>query len=88
MATVLHMAQVSEASTDAPGEGVAPMVGERIHAEMWRRRVTQRELGARIGVSQSTLSKKLRGQVPVTVTELVAISEVLGVEAADLLPQR
>lgn len=63
-------------------------VGERIHTVMWRERVSQADLASVIGVSQSTLSKKLRGKVPITVGELVAIAEALGVEPGDLLPRR
>lgn len=62
-----------------------PPVCERIHLLMWRRRITQAQLGAAIGVSQSVASKKVRGVVPITVTELQQIAGLLGVEAADLL---
>lgn len=65
--------------------GERPPVCERIHLLMWRRRITQAQLGAAIGVSQSVASKKVRGIVPITVTELQQIAQLLGVEAADLL---
>jgi transcriptional regulator with XRE-family HTH domain len=62
-------------------------VGERIHTIMWRRRMSQAALAESIGITQSTLSKKLRGTVPMSVFELVSISVVLGVPADSLLPR-
>lgn len=53
---------------------------------MWQRRIRQAELGTRVGIGQSTLSKKLRGEVPMTVDELVKIAGVLQVNPGDLLP--
>lgn len=88
MSTVVNMGGSSRQRHGAHGGSAAVRVGERIHTVMWRERVSQADLASVIGVSQSTLSKKLRGKVPITVGELVAIAEALGVEPGDLLPKR
>lgn len=62
-------------------------LGANVHAAMWRRKVTQAQLGAMLGLSQSLMSKKIRGQVPTTVTDLMRIAGALGVDAGDLLPR-
>ena len=58
---------------------------ERIQALMWRRRLTQTALAPAVGVDQSVLSKKLRGQVPITVAELFRIADALRVDRGELL---
>jgi len=53
---------------------------------MFRARISQTKLAPQVGISQSVLSKKLRGSVPWSVTELIRVSVALGVRPADLLP--
>jgi len=65
----------------------AKRAGARIHMAMWERRIRQADLAARVGMSQSTLSKKLRGEVPMTVDELVTIAHALGIPACELLEE-
>ncbi|WP_227491288.1 helix-turn-helix domain-containing protein [Nocardioides salarius] len=64
---------------------IAVEVGANIHQQMWRRKINQTQLGAAIGVSQSTAGKKVRGEVPITVVELMQIARLLGVEPGDLV---
>ena len=47
--------------------------------------VNQTALASVIGVSQSQISKRLRGKTPFTLTELELIAEFFGVDAAELL---
>lgn len=61
--------------------------GRNVRAEMARAGVSQADLAARVGLSQSALSKRLRGVVPFRVDELDAIARVLRVTASDLLPR-
>jgi transcriptional regulator with XRE-family HTH domain len=65
---------------------VARYVGERVHTLIWSRRLTQGAVAAYVGVKGPTFSKKLRGQVPLTVDELMAIARLLDVEPGELLP--
>lgn len=46
---------------------------------MGRQRISQEALCARIGMSQSTLSRRLVGEYPFNTTELSAIADALGV---------
>lgn len=67
------------------GAGDALELGARIHKAMWKAHISQKTMAAVIGVNQSTLSKKLRGHVSVTVPEFLAISAALGIEPSVLL---
>lgn len=60
--------------------------GANIRAEMARRGVSQVELSTQLDLSQSQLSKRLRGDVPLDVDELVKIAEALDVPLSVLLP--
>ena len=66
---------------------VSEYVGEQAHMMLWRAGVPQKRMAEVVGVTQSTLSKKMRGDVPWTVDELVAAAGFLGVDAAVLLPR-
>jgi transcriptional regulator with XRE-family HTH domain len=62
------------------------VVGTRVHMAMFTRRVRQTQLSSEIGITQSTLSKKIHGQRPWTLDELAAAARALGVPLADLIP--
>lgn len=62
------------------------IVGERVHQVMWRNRVSQVQLADKLGMVQSTLSRKLRGQRPWTLDELLSAAAYLEVPVTDLLP--
>lgn len=62
-------------------------VGERVHAAMWRQRRQQIEVAPAVGMNQSTLSRKIRGQRPWSVEEIYRIAEELGVDPTELLPE-
>ena len=49
------------------------------------KRLTQDEIATRAGMSIWTLQKKLRGRSPISATDLVVISEAIGVDPAELL---
>lgn len=65
---------------------ISAEVGANIRAEMARRGVAQMTLAAAVGVSQSGLSKRLRGHTPLGVDELLRIAAYLDVPAYDLIP--
>jgi DNA-binding Xre family transcriptional regulator len=54
---------------------------------MFRKRVSQTKLGPSVGMSQSLLSKKLRGVVPWSVVELLLVANALEVDPGELLPK-
>ena len=64
------------------------VVGTNVHSLMWARRMTQTELGRAIGVDQSTLGKKLRGDRGWSLDQVESAAEVLGVDAAYLMDRQ
>ena len=62
-------------------------VGKRIHSRMWDRHITQTAMAPRLGMTQSGLSKKLRGDRPWTLDELYRAADALGCTLEELLPR-
>jgi transcriptional regulator with XRE-family HTH domain len=60
-------------------------VADTVRAELARRRVSQAQLSAALGVSQPAISRRLTGAVPFTVDELHAVAALLGLPAGSLL---
>ncbi|MDO5501509.1 MAG: helix-turn-helix transcriptional regulator [Propionibacteriaceae bacterium] len=60
-------------------------VGANSRAEVARRGLTQAALAEVIGVSQSQLSKRLRGVIPFDVNEVAAIANALDVPITELV---
>jgi transcriptional regulator with XRE-family HTH domain len=58
---------------------------EHIKVLLLRRDMSGRELAARIGVKQAYLSRRMTGEVKLSLDEIEAISVALGVDAVDLL---
>lgn len=56
-----------------------------MHALLWAKRQTQSTLARNLGITATTLSKKLRGSVPITVDELAQVAASLDVEVGELL---
>lgn len=55
--------------------------------EYSKKRQTQEELAARAEMSIWTLQKKLRGRAPISATDLVVISQAIGVDPAKVLDE-
>jgi transcriptional regulator with XRE-family HTH domain len=62
------------------------IVGEQVHHWMWRARVSQTELAKHLGISQTNVSRRLRGETGWTVDDLLICARVLSVPPGDLLP--
>jgi transcriptional regulator with XRE-family HTH domain len=56
-----------------------------LRAEMARRGATQNEIAKALGITQQSVSRRLKGEVPITVSELKSIADYLGVHASVLL---
>lgn len=67
-----------------PGDIQSVVAGE-IRAWMGRRGVTQTALAETLGLSQSQISKRLRGTIPLDIVELKKIADFLGVDVATLV---
>lgn len=57
-----------------------------VRAELARRRISGRELARGIGWSAPTTFRRLRGDTPFTIDELIAVARFLGVPVAALIP--
>lgn len=64
------------------------IVGERVHRVLWLRKISQSEFAPKLGLSQSGLSRKLRGDRAFGIDELLTIADLLGVDVSDLLPKK
>ena len=63
-------------------------LGMTVNNLMFQRRVTRKQLGEALGMTGSNAGRKLRGEVPWTLSDLFAASELLQIELRDILPQR
>lgn len=61
-------------------------LGARVHMLLWQQRISQTDAAHALGISQSALSRTLRGERNWRLAEVVGIAHVLGVPAAELLP--
>ncbi len=60
------------------------IIGRRVHHMMWDRKITQTALAGVLGLQQSALSRKLRGERGWSSDELVAVAGTLHTNVADL----
>ena len=62
------------------------LIGERVHQQMWRVRVTQATVASAIGVDAAAVSRRLRGRTAWKAGELYALARLLGTTVGELLP--
>lgn len=62
------------------------LIGARVNGVMFRKRIPQTKLAARLGISQSALSKKLHGDRPWTTDDIYDTARLLRVPVEELLP--
>lgn len=60
---------------------------EEIRVLLARRRVSAAELARRTGMKQSTLARRMTGEIAFDLDDLELIANALGVPVADLLPR-
>lgn len=61
------------------------LIGEAVHRAMWRRRLQQIDVAPRAGMTQSALSKKIRGQRPWSVEDVYRVAWAMEVDPSELL---
>jgi transcriptional regulator with XRE-family HTH domain len=61
------------------------VVGERVHMLMWKAKITQTAMARQMGVDQSALSKRIRGERGWSLDDVEAAASILGVSVANLL---
>ncbi|MFD1416850.1 helix-turn-helix domain-containing protein [Oceanobacillus jeddahense] len=67
---------------------LAKFVGSRIKENRKRNKLTQKELGEKIGVKDNTISAYERGAISPEQDMLFAISDVLGISINELFPKK
>lgn len=65
---------------------VSEWVAGEVRAHIARQRITGVELAKRMGASQRYVSRRLKGDTPIDVDDLVRIADALDVPVTDLLP--
>ena len=65
----------------------AAFTAAELRAEVARQNITQQQLGDRMGVRQWWVSRRLTGDVPITVEDLVRFAAALGVPMSQFLPE-
>lgn len=65
---------------------LAEAIGCGVRAEMARKRLTQRQLAAALGMSQPQVTKRLAGTIEFRPSELEKTAELLGIPITRLLP--
>lgn len=71
--------------SDDRAESLDVAVGRRVHMLMWEKRVTQTALGRSIGLDQSGLGKRLRGERGWSLDDLRDVADELGTTIAYLV---
>ncbi|MDQ0726852.1 helix-turn-helix domain-containing protein [Microbacterium sp. W4I20] len=69
-------------------ENVTPIsraISDELTGAYTKRRLTQEELARRVEMPLVTLQKKLRARAPITATDLVLLSNAIGVDPAKVL---
>lgn len=61
-------------------------IGERVHHMLWTQGRSQRGLATYLGLNETTLSRKIRGNRPWSVDEVLGAAAYLDCRLADLLP--
>ena len=66
---------------------VSAAVGANVRAELARRGLSQTDLAKHLGMSQTSISKRLRGEVSFNVDETAAAAEFLGLPVLALMTE-
>lgn len=61
-------------------------IGRRVHMVLWDRGLTNARLATVLGLARPTVSQRLRGQRPWTVSELYTVATHYGVPLSEILP--
>lgn len=62
------------------------LIGKRVAGIMFDKRVPQTKMSRRLGITQSTLSKKLHGDRPWATEEVYQAARLLKVPISDVMP--
>lgn len=60
-------------------------IAAEIRAELGRANISQAEFAPRIGLTSSSLSRRMNGEIPWNIDELELVAQELGVELGQLM---
>ena len=63
-------------------------LGFTVNQYLFAHRVTRRQLGEQLGVTQTVVSKKIHGQVGWSAQDVAVVADRFGVRVDDLMPHR
>lgn len=63
-------------------------VGASVRAELARRKLTQGDVARWLGISQASVSDRLKGKTPFRIDELMTIAEEIGIPLAAMLTEK
>lgn len=86
MSRGINLLSIGVTDTHGHVTDIEPLL-DNIRAQMARRRVTQREIADRIGISQPAFSARMAGKTPLDVSELFIIADLLDVDPSQLLKE-
>lgn len=72
---------------EAPAPSMDAVIGRRVHHLMWDQQLTQTAFSQKLGMQQSGLAKKLRGQRGWSADELIVVARELGVTVGYLFDE-
>ena len=84
LTTTHQWIQCPPVSIVTPSEAVA----EEVRAHMARKRISQKIAARALGISQSSMSRRLIGASPFTVDDLYVLARLFGINAADLIGEQ
>ncbi len=76
----------SDTQTDAQSLTHDAALGLAINQQVYIQKIRHDQLGKALGLSKSTISRKLRGLVPWSAEEVSLTAAFLGLDAANLMP--
>lgn len=75
-------------TTAQKGNAATAEVAARVRSKAAEQRVSVRALATKVGMDYSSMLRRTRGDVPLTIPELISIANALGVDVAALMPKK
>lgn len=68
-------------------EPIAQGIADEVRSMMARKRITGKSVAARLGITEMAFSRRARGEVEFSASEIVLVAQALDCPVDDLLPQ-
>ena len=64
---------------------IAQAIADEVRGEAYKRHISRKDLAVRTGLTEKTVSRKTNGRTAMTVEELFAFADALGISPTDLI---